>query len=100
MKKTAKWKVESGRFPLLKRRYDDYVQWCSNQLGVGRGSSAVMGFSDYCARVIQVWWRTARACHPTDRETVSWCIRCYYTRKRLLEIWPNKCIGFVHMNMN
>ncbi|CAI8017784.1 Protein MFI [Geodia barretti] len=50
MKKTAKWKVESGRFPLLKRRYDDYVQWCSDQLGVGRGSSAVMGFSDYCAR--------------------------------------------------
>ena len=50
---------ERRHFPLLTRRYRDYIQWCLSDLGVAEGSPVVMGFRDYCARVIQVWWRTA-----------------------------------------
>ena len=51
--------AEGKRFPLLTRRYRDYLEWCSSHLGVDEGSSVVMTFRDYCARVLQVWWRTA-----------------------------------------
>jgi hypothetical protein len=50
----------SKRYPLLSRRYRDYLEWCSSALGVTESSSATVGFRDYCASIIQLWWKTAR----------------------------------------
>lgn len=59
-------KDERKHFPLLSRRYQEYLDWCTSDLGVSEGSTVVMTFRDYCARVIQVWWRTAETGNHGD----------------------------------
>lgn len=48
-----KW---SSRCPHIMARYQKYCRWCTMQ-GLPPGSSAVMSLEDYCAMVIQDWWR-------------------------------------------
>ena len=64
-------KDERKHFPLLSRRYQEYLDWCTSDLGVSEGSTVVMTFRDYCARVIQVWWRTAETGNHGDVKIVS-----------------------------
>ena len=37
-------------------KYLDYVEWCREQ-GLDSSSTAVLTLEDYCARIIQSWWR-------------------------------------------
>lgn len=44
-------------YPKLKSRYKDYLRWCFEQ---NLQSSVILSFEDYCARIIQLWWRRLR----------------------------------------
>ena len=48
--------LQSSRCPHVMARYQKYRRWCTTQ-GLPPGSGAVMSLEDYCAMVIQDWWR-------------------------------------------
>ena len=48
-----------GCSPLLRARYQEYLQWCASQ-DIPPHSTAIASFEDYCASAIQLWWRRGR----------------------------------------